>query len=279
VSNNYAGDVSQSDIEAPNSQARRLAAYQAWYEHTPVRLDPDPGDQPSDYTDLTVHRDVAFGSLARLFMIETRQHADPPPCRTDGSIANDDGPACDEMFRDDRSNLGDEQEDWLHGGLADSTASWNILANPLMMAGLNVGTAEAPEFTRDTWDGYPAARQRLLDAVTSSAVSNPVVVTGDWHASFVLDVKPDRAAPESDTVMPEFLASSISTILFPTDYSAVNPHVRYFVAEHGYGLVTVTPDDLTCEFHYVADVWDPDAPISHIDTWKVLDGEHRAQPA
>ena len=61
-------------------------------------------------------------------------------------------------------------------------------------------------------------------------------------------------------------------------YSAKNPHVRYFVAEHGYALVTVTPQDLTCEFHYVADEWDPTTPISHIDTWRVLDGEHEAQP-
>ena len=105
---------------------------------------------------------------------------------------------------------------------------------------------------------------------------NPVVVTGDWHASFVLDV---ASNPDGPTVMPEFLASSISTVLFDTDYRPNNPHVRYFVAEHGYAVVTVTPDDLRCDFRYIADVWDPDTAISHTDSWVLAEGEHEPSPA
>ena len=70
----------------------------------------------------------------------------------------------------------------------------------------------------------------------------------------------------------------VSTVLFADDYSAANPHLRYFVGEHGYGLVTVTPEELRCEFHYIEDEWDPDSPLSHVDTWVVRDGEHEAQP-
>ena len=277
VSDNYAHDVGQADVNLPDSRDRRLAAYQAWYEHTPIRIDPLPGDEPAEFDELRVFRDFSFGSLARVFTLETRQHADPPPCRAGGDLTSDDGPGCDEMFGEARTNLGDEQESWLVEGLGASDASWNILANPLMFAGLEIGTVDEIEYTRDTWDGYPASRRRIIDAITTSEVKNPVVVTGDWHASFVLDVKERPGDATSATVMPEFLASSISTILFPTDYSANNPQVRYFVAEHGYALVTVTPADLTCEFHYVADEWDPATPISHIDTWRVLDGEHEAQ--
>ena len=148
-----------------------------------------------------------------------------------------------------------------------------MIANPLMLAELNTGTVDAPAYTRDTWSGYPAARQRLLAAIAEADVSNPGVVTGDWHASFVLDVK---AEPDGPTVMPEFLASSISTVAFETDYRPANPHVRYFAVEHGYGLVTVPPEQLVCEFHYVDDVWDADAPLSRIDRWIVRDGEHEA---
>ena len=79
VSNNYAGDVSQPDRDRPNSGDRRLAAYQAWYEHTPIRIEPEP----SAFDDLRVHRSLQFGNLASIFAIETRQHADPPPCRSD----------------------------------------------------------------------------------------------------------------------------------------------------------------------------------------------------
>ena len=68
------------------------------------------------------------------------------------------------------------------------------------------------------------------------------------------------------------------TVLFADDYSKANPHMRYFVGEHGYGLVTVTPEDLRCEFHYIEDEWDPDSPLSHEDTGVVRDGEREAQP-
>jgi alkaline phosphatase D len=274
VSNNYAGDVGQADIDQPNSRDRRLAAYQAWYEHTPIRIDEVPDEPgPADFADLRVHRDFSFGSLARLFAIETRQHADPPACREGGDLLSDEGPLCPEAEDPARTNLGDEQESWLFDGLGATDAAWNVIANPLMLAELNVGTAEEPAFTRDAWSGYPAARQRLLGAIVDAKVPNPVVVTGDWHASFVLDVKAEADGP---TVMPEFLASSISTIAFENDYRALNPQVRYFAVEHGYGLVTVTPEQLECEFHYVDDVWDADAPISRIDRWVVRDGEHEA---
>jgi alkaline phosphatase D len=263
--------VGQADIDQPRSAERRLAGYQAWYEHMPIRLDP-----PDDFGELEVHRGFAFGSLASLFAIETRQRADVPACRTDGTLVSDDGPLCEDTEDESRTNLGEVQETWLHEALAASSTRWNILANPLMLAGLNTGTAESPSYSRDAWVGYPAARRRLLQAITENEVSNPVAVTGDWHASFVLDVKPDDD-PEAETVLPEFLASSISTVLFADDYSEANPHMRYFVGEHGYGLVTVTPEDLRCEFHYIEDEWDPDSPLSHVDTWVVRDGEREAQ--
>jgi alkaline phosphatase D len=272
VSNNYAGDVAQEDVETPASRDRRLAAYQAWYEHTPVRIDP----VPEDFDQLRLHREFTFGELADLFVIEVRQHADAPACRTDGSLVADEGPSCDALESEDRSNLGAEQEEWLIDAMSSSTTTWNILANPIMLAGLNVGTAEDPEIVRDAWDGYPATRRRLLEAITASDVANPVVVTGDWHASFVLDVS---ANPDGPTVMPEFLASSISTVLFDTDYRPNNPHVRYFVAEHGYAVVTVTPEQLRCDFRYIADVWDPDTAISHTDSWVLAAGEHEPSPA
>ena len=79
--------------------------------------------------------------------------------------------------------------------------------------------------------------------------------------------------------MPEFLISSISTVLFPTDYREHNSNVRYFVAEYGYAVVSVTPDDLRCDFRYVADVWDPDTEIARTDSWTLAAGSREPAPA
>ena len=102
VSNNYAGDVGQADIDQPASRDRRLAVYQAWYEHTPIRLDP----LPTEFAELDVHRSFDFGDLARVYAIETRQRADVPACRTDGSLVSDEGPLCEAAEDEARSNPG-----------------------------------------------------------------------------------------------------------------------------------------------------------------------------
>ncbi len=272
VSNNYAGDVGQGDINQPKSKTRRLAAYQAWYEHTPIRLDPNL----SNFDDLIVHRNFTFGSLANLILIETRQHADAPPCRTATSGMSDDGPDCAEREDPKRTNLGETQEQWLTTTLTTSDTTWNVLCNPLMFSTVNIGTKESPQFTRDTWDGYPLARDRLIDTITSHKVSNPVIVTGDWHASFVLDV---RKTPDGPSVMPEFVGSSITTLIFGTDYRPANPQIKYFADKHCYCVATVTPDSFTCAFKYVDDVWNLAAPISTVDSFVVKAGSPSVERA
>lgn len=285
VGNNYAGDV--DPLRPAGAHERRLAAYQAWFEHQPVRIDP----LPTSFDELIVNRSADIGATARLMMIETREHADVAPCRTPGAsieTLTDEGPSCDELVDEKRSPLGATQEEWLIDQLATSKATWNILANPVMFGGCNVGTADKPEYGRDTWDGYPAARQRIVDAIVSNKVSNPVVVTGDWHAGFGIDVTSpvggsgslapnapklaDGAKPP--VIMPEFLVTSITTINFPTDYTAINPQQRYFVGPgHGYAVATITADQMTCAFKYVADEWDPATAIARTDTFVVDAGD------
>jgi alkaline phosphatase D len=46
-------------------------------------------------------------------------------------------------------------------------------------------------FFSDGWDGYPAARQRLLDLFAQRVCANPVVLGGDVHSFWVADLKPD----------------------------------------------------------------------------------------
>ena len=61
------------------------------------------------------------------------------------------------------------------------------------------------------------------------------------------------------------------------DYRDANPHIRYFAPDHGFGLVTVTRDELLCDFHYVEDLWDPDAPISAVVHFRVAAGSREAE--
>lgn len=78
--------------------------------------------------------------------------------------------------------------------------------------------AGVPEqYSRDPWDDYAGARQRLFDGVHDRGVDNFVVLTGDAHRSVAADLKLDFTDASSATVGTELLGTSISSgVTVPT---------------------------------------------------------------
>ena len=180
VSNNYSGGGLQ---ELPGDTAalesRQTAAYQAWWENLPVRVAPPTGSA------LEVHQHFDVGDLARIYLLDQRQYSDLPPCR-DGDPAADDFGDCAERS-DERTILGEAQEAWFAEASDASPATWNLIGNPVVLAGVDGGNAtDGAAYYLDTWDGYPTARHRFIDQL--ARISNPVVLTGDYHAGMLLDV-------------------------------------------------------------------------------------------
>jgi len=269
VINNYAGDDGFAVGAGPDFVARRTAAYQAWYENLPLRIEPPVGGA------VNVNRDSTFGDLARLFVIETRQFADVPPCRDTSTF--DAGPGCEDQQDPDRTALGVEQRKWLLDGMAENTATWQVLVNPVLLGGLDISApGESPAYFLEIWDGYPAERRTIAESL--AGLRNPVVLSGDYHASFVLDVRADPWDESSPIVAPELLATAISSAPFAEDYTAKNPHVQYFEPRNGYLVCEVTPDGIAADFRYVADVADADSPVTSGATFVVRPGVDGAAP-
>lgn len=266
VANNYAGDDGAIQGSGPEFRQRRTAAYQAWWEHLPLRA-----ERPVDAS-IDVYRDAIWGDLAHLFVLETRQHADPAACRETSTL--DQGAGCAEQDDPARTALGADQKAWLLDGLATAERKWTLLGNPVMMAGLNVGQPGAePQYFLESWDGYNAERQEILQWVRDQQTPNPVVLTGDYHANFVNEVKPDPWDPASPVVAPELLATAISSGLFGYDYRAANPQVQWFEGEHhGYLDCEVTPDEIRARFRFVGDVHDPGSPVTTGAEWAIEPG-------
>ena len=272
VTNDYAGDDGAEAGAGPDFAERRIAAYQAWYEHLPLRIPP-----PADDGSLEVHRAASFGDLARLFVIETRQHADPPPCRDTSTF--DVGEGCAERDEPDRSALGEEQATWLIDAMAENLATWQVLANPVLLAGLDVsGPDEPPAYYLETWDGYPAERRRLLEGIAQREVRNPVVLTGDYHAAFVNRVHASPGDPSSPVVAPELLAGAISSIPFPEDHTAANPQVEFFDPRNGSLVCEVTPGAITADVRVVEDVADPGSAVTSAATFVVRPADGGGAP-
>ena len=171
VDNNYAAWNSEALAPADAFLRRRAAAYQAYYEHMPLRAAAIPSGP-----DMLLYRQLGFGDLV-YFVLDTRQYRTDQPCG-DGSA-----PVCDEV-RDPRATLlGGHQARRLVEGLDRSSARWNVLAQQVMMARVDRRPGDEVFYSMDQWGGYDAERTRLMDFFARRTPSNPVVLTGDIHAN------------------------------------------------------------------------------------------------
>jgi alkaline phosphatase D len=295
VDNDYAALTSEH--EACGGEAvrtafvrRRAAAYQAWYEHMPVR--------PSRLRaggSVQVYGTVDWGNLARFYLLDTRQYRSPPACAREATFARCDtesgrkllfigagggglidirDPACKRELDDaSRTMLGAAQEQWLDGALASSKATWNLLAQGTPFAPIFEGTAEAPLIYSDGWSGYPAAQQRLTDALARHKVANPVVLTGDLHAFFVSEVRTGRDRP----VAVELVTSSIANNnTDKTTFMSLNPHIHFHDGTHsGYVRCEATPQRTRADLVAIENMRDPRTPRTVLASYEIASGDPR----
>jgi alkaline phosphatase D len=180
---------------------RKAAAFQALYEHQPLRI----AALPSGPT-MRIHRRYTFGDLADITVLDTRQY------RTGGACGNGDiGDDCPGRLSPDRSILGAPQRDWLLAGFTRSTARWQIIGNQVAMAQSDYDPGPGTDFGTDAWDGYVADRNTVLATAADRNVHNLVVITGDRHHNYAANLRPDYSAPESPVVAAEFTGTSITT--------------------------------------------------------------------
>jgi len=278
VDNDYAGDVSEQDDDRTAFLERRAAAYQAWYEHMPVRLDPPDGP------DYEIYRSFAHGDLVRFHVLDTRQYrADQQRSAPFVEQLGDAVQVRDETLADDlgQTILGEAQRTWLIDGVAASNAVWDVLAQQVFMFGGNAVAGSAPPVVVvDTWDGYAADRRAVLDALGTSA-DNLVVLTGDFHSAAVAELRADPFDTTLPVVGTEFMASSISSSFFDDDETveglvtgalAANPQLKWFDARRGYTVCEVTPERWVATYRAVEDQFDEASPVTAVSSWEVVAG-------
>ncbi|MYM69688.1 alkaline phosphatase [Pseudoduganella sp. FT55W] len=278
VANDYANE--RDERLDPRFLQRRAAAYQAFYEHMPLRL------APRDFAHLRIYQRYDWGKLARFHILDDRQyratHACPPQGR--GGSSSVLLRECAALKDRSRSMLGKEQEQWLAQGLASSQARWNILAQQTLMAQnsqLPIKTDGDGRFWTDGWDGYPTARQQLMDTLHTSRASNPLVLSGDVHSFFACELAHNPTRPRSPTnqvLATEFCGTSITS---PSraqsrteQYVSMNHGIKYGRSDkRGYMLLTITPNDTTANFLALDNVQDSASAIVRAAGFVVRNGQ------
>jgi alkaline phosphatase D len=280
------------DATTTPQPALRQAANQAWSEYglADVAFDPTQNWEQS----IQVYRKFSFGTLMDLIVTDERLYRDGPPCGSNIVGQRYFSLGCGEMSDSSRTMLGLTQRQWFLDQLTGSAATWKIWANEVMLMQLKFALVY---IDLDQWDGYQQERNLILNAVHSSGVKNFVAITGDLHTFLAGYLKRDFDNPFESPVGIELMVGSISSANLEEDIEselelpsspvpakqmgiapnllepvirAANPHIHFWDSStHGYGVLTITPTQLTCEFKAVSTIREPTATLVSLKTFTV----------
>jgi alkaline phosphatase D len=295
VDNNWRSLAPENDTDRGNENAeafalRRLAAFQAYYEHMPIR---NPAGLPTA-EEYRIYRSLRFGDVLDLTIIDTRQYGDDQPVS--------ELPAAGDTQDPNRTILGEAQRTWLLDQLDGRTAAWQGIGNQVQVHAINVAGipsevgdplaalvngAGVPLSTEvglngDSWDGYKADRGRFLGHIADNDIPDVVVLTGDIHSHWVADLKVDFNNPLSPTVATEFVGTSISSNGLPEGsneavrvaLAATNPHIRFFEGEmRGVAFCHVDTERWRTTYRVVLDPTDRNSDLATLAAFEVVRGQ------
>jgi len=256
---------------------RKASAFRAREEWLPI-CRPDPDDPERTW------RTVHLGTLADLFLIDTRTQRDEPVPAPGLSDPN-------------RTALGARQREWLFGELSASTARWRLLANPSVMG--QTWNPDLPADVRPSMkkvkliaDGYPAERDALLAHIDEHNMENVVVLSGDVHVSLAVELHHNPFDPDSEPIAVEIVTPSLTSqnlddkMGWPrrdeqsrrAERRALEllPHWEWVdLDSHGYVIVDVTPERLQAHFWHVDTVLERSPVQTRAAVWEVAHGSSR----
>lgn len=277
LDNNYADAVSEEQgVDPVDFLYRRANAYQAYYEAMPLRRRSLPSG-----IDMRLYRGSSYGRLAEFLVLDTRQYRSDQPNNDRRSPLNGDALA------KGQSMLGARQKNWLCGRLISSQATWNVLAQQVMMGMVARQFEEGePLYSMDQWPGYAHERMQLVKFMDERRVPNPVVLTGDIHSNWANELRVDDRQAEAKVVAAEFVTTSLSSggngQAEPRglqELYAANPCVKFHNAERGYIRCTVTPRSWRSDYMVVDDILRPGGKTSVRSSFVVEAGRAAVQEA
>jgi alkaline phosphatase D len=275
LDNNWADEVPEDAQPRAQFLRRRAAAFQAYWEHMPLRRSSRPNG-----IDLQLYRRIAYGDLAEFNVLDTRQFRSDQACGD--TLARD----CAERLAEGRTITGAEQEAWLLEGLGASRARWNVLAQQVFFAQRDFEAGPVEAFSMDGWDGYVASRERILGGIAERRVANPVVLTGDVHQHWANELKADFSDPDSRTLGAELVCTSITSTgdgtpePTPAGQRALeeNPHIKFNSNQRGYVRCAVSREEWRADFRVLPYVKRPGAPISTARSFTIEAGNPGLEP-
>ncbi len=276
---------------------RKAAALKAYAEWMPIR-DPAPGKlREAIYRSFRFGKLAELVMLESRLLARTKQldyaedltYTDGKPDKTAFRT---------KLNADSRELLGADQRQWLQTTLSQSVrdgVTWQVLGNQVVMARVNgpdivkrlgpdtiaamrnlapegarqkldtfialFDSADSLPFNLDSWDGYPAERERLY-AMLKTASARTVVVSGDSHCAWANQLHDGVGQPVA-------VELGVTSITSPTRWldawlpnlqlaeTLADQNTEVLAAEdayNGFVRLTLTPDEMLGEWMSVSTI-------------------------
>jgi len=199
----------------------RLAANasRAFHEITPVRISPA---EPS-----RIYRKIAYGPLLDVFFLDMRSYRGPNNASMETTLS----PAA--------RILGETQVEWLKRALAESKATWKIIAADMPLALIvwddfvkKTGVEAVADGNHDAPRGRELEIAELLSHIKRRRIANVVWLTADVHYTAAHHYHPSRAKFQDFDPFWEFVSGPLHAGTFgPGDLDATfGPEVKFYKA-------------------------------------------------
>ena len=281
VCNDYAGDQDPARSDPKVFLQRRAAAYRAYFEHMPLALGLDADSGHS----MRIYDRMAWGQLADLWTLDCRQYRSYQACQDPVRGGGRRVTGCDELADPQRTMLGFAQEKWLAQGLGTAKGDWKIIAQSTQLSATGLATTGAERsINTDAWDGYPQARQRLLQTVVDARLADVVTLGGDVHRNVAAQLRLQPNEASSPIVASELVCTSVTSHggSLKTEEKMLrdNPDIAYArTDERGYALLTITAQQLRCDFQATPNAEPVDAVLRTSQRYVVERGRAGVQKA
>jgi len=280
---------------------RVRAAVRSYDEWMPIRTQPTP---PSKEAFERIYRTLPYGDLVDVICIDARYIGRDPEVQSPSSDTQ--RPADRTAVNDpDRNLLGVDQREWLFEQLKGSTARYKLIANSVMFGQLHAaaGLKAAGGGTilnGDQWDGYRAEQNRVLEFIRAESIENVIVLTGDIHSAWAIDLTDDPHNPAvyqpavGNTLAPEALRAVAVEFVCPGIGSEagttlgslipvaqqVNRHIRYAQGgeERGWVLVDVEAARAQAEWFFAVENAERNPAMASGPRWQLASGTRQLQP-
>ena len=290
VSNDYAGLVRGfSGNITLDFEAQRAQAYQAFYEHMPLRASALTRSLEglARGAEMRIYGQVAYGKLANIYLLDDRQYRDRQVCNKGLNFGSGwvDPEQCEAWLNPSRTLLGAQQEQWLNQSFSTARSDqrvWNVVAQQTLFGRRDYKLGAGLSLWNDGWDGYSAARQRMTQSMQSNALKNPVLIGGDVHENWVGHVMADAYKDDSAKIGVEFCGAGITARSAGNSKLASrlaeNPHFIFADSERkGYGVVEFTAKQIQTELRVVDDVRLPQTKVETLAKFAVEAGVPQVQ--